>query len=222
MCTRISTDDTLRPYRKAWCRRSMRRSARRCRRAWPWTRPCSAVPTGHVLVCTAGANLPCGRANTSRTPGPGVVAWCRDHPNAAFIPAVATGHDTIFAWRCQGGVPQIGRQISDVDPRGFIANIGRCCRETNPCRPLRGAAGFDVEQHTCAILPAWPSPSICCWSPSAPLRGRRIALRRRKAVPAHCYNSAKFPARHSTRGRTASCHGSRGLNGRPIAVSGIW
>lgn len=76
---------------------------------------------GHVLVCTSGANLPCGRANIGRTPGPGVVAWCRDHPNAAVIPAVATGHDTIFAWRCQGDTPRIDRQALKVDQRGFVS-----------------------------------------------------------------------------------------------------
>jgi hypothetical protein len=75
---------------------------------------------GHVLVCTTGANLPCGSANTSRTPGFGVIAWCHDHPDAAFIPAVATGHDTIFAWRCQDGAPRIDRQLYKVDARGFV------------------------------------------------------------------------------------------------------
>jgi hypothetical protein len=75
---------------------------------------------GHVLVCTTGANLPCGQANTSRSPGPGAIAWCRDHPDAAFVPAVATGHDTIFAWRCQGGAPRIVRQVHTVEAHGFI------------------------------------------------------------------------------------------------------
>ena len=75
---------------------------------------------GRVLVCTAGANLPCGPANISRVPGPGAVAWCRDHPGAAFIPAVATGHDTIFAWACRNGAPRIARQVNAVDARGFV------------------------------------------------------------------------------------------------------
>src|ERR1700688_1948315 len=30
---------------------------------------------GRVMVCTAGADLPCGKANTSRTPGAGVMQW---------------------------------------------------------------------------------------------------------------------------------------------------
>jgi hypothetical protein len=75
---------------------------------------------GHVLVCTTGADLPCGPANTSRTPGPGAIAWCRDHPGAAFIPAVATGHDTIFAWRCQDRAPSIDRQVLAIDTHRFI------------------------------------------------------------------------------------------------------
>jgi hypothetical protein len=76
---------------------------------------------GRMLVCTTGANLPCGPANTSRTPGTGANAWCRDHPDTAFIPAVATGHDTIFVWRCQDGAARVVRQVQTVDARGFIA-----------------------------------------------------------------------------------------------------
>jgi hypothetical protein len=81
--------------------------------------------TGHVLVCTVGANLVCGRANTSRTPGRGQIDWCREHPNDAFSPAAAAGHDTIYAWRCNDGVSQIDRQTLDVDTRGFIVQNWR-------------------------------------------------------------------------------------------------
>jgi hypothetical protein len=76
---------------------------------------------GRVLVCTTGANLPCGPANTSRVPGPGAVAWCRDHSGAAFIPAFASRHDSIFAWECRNGAPRIARQVHAIDARGFIA-----------------------------------------------------------------------------------------------------
>lgn len=75
---------------------------------------------GRVLVCMTGANLPCGPANTSRVPEPGAVDWCRDHPGATFIPAVVTGHDTIFAWECRNGAPRVVRQVQAVDKRGFI------------------------------------------------------------------------------------------------------
>jgi hypothetical protein len=74
-----------------------------------------------VMVCTTGANLPCGKANTRRTPNTGMAQWCHDNSNAEFIPAVATGHDTIYAWRCHGGTPRIVRQTLHVDPRGFVA-----------------------------------------------------------------------------------------------------
>jgi len=53
-----------------------------------------------AMVCTAGANLPCGKANSQRTPTAGVARGCRDSPNADYIPAFVTGHDTIYAWRC--------------------------------------------------------------------------------------------------------------------------
>jgi hypothetical protein len=75
---------------------------------------------GHVAVCTMGANLPCGKANAAKTSA-GATAWCKDNPEADVVPAFATGHDTIYAWRCRGGVAEPVRQVSDVDPRGFLA-----------------------------------------------------------------------------------------------------
>jgi hypothetical protein len=77
---------------------------------------------GHVLVCATGANLPCGKADTERTSAGG-TQWCRDHPDASFIPAYATGHATIFEWRCRNGAPAIVRQNFEVDPRGFVAEF---------------------------------------------------------------------------------------------------
>jgi hypothetical protein len=78
---------------------------------------------GHVLVCTAGANLPCGKANTSRAPAEGETRWCRDNPDASSIPAVATGHDTIYEWSCHAGAPRIVRQTLHTDPRGFVSEF---------------------------------------------------------------------------------------------------
>ena len=83
---------------------------------------------GHVMVCTVGANLPCGKANTSREPGEGAVQWCHDNPAAEFVPAAATGHDTIYAWCCQGGAPRILRQPLHVDARGFVAEFWKVLR----------------------------------------------------------------------------------------------
>jgi hypothetical protein len=75
------------------------------------------------MVCTIGANLPCGRANASRTPDAGELQWCHDNPGSPLIPAVATGHATIYQWRCQASEPQIIRQSLHVDPRGFVAEF---------------------------------------------------------------------------------------------------
>ncbi len=121
VCARIGTDDTLRPIPESLVPavNALFGTSMPTRMAIDTT--VFRCASGRMLVCTTGANLPCGPANTSRMPGSGAVDWCREHPDAAFIPAVATGHDTIYAWRCQGGAPQIVRQTQAVDARGFIA-----------------------------------------------------------------------------------------------------
>lgn len=73
-----------------------------------------------ALACEAGANLPCGKANQSRTPGEGAVAWCHAHAGAD-LPTYVVGHDTLYAWRCDGGTPAPGRQLHSLDARGFIS-----------------------------------------------------------------------------------------------------
>lgn len=125
LCSRIGTDDTLRPIpielvsavnalfgTQLPARVVTASSVFRC-------------ASGRVFVCTTGANLPCGKVDTSRTPGIGAVQWCRDHPSAAFVPAAATGHDTLYQWECRSGRPEIARQISEVDSRGFVAQYWR-------------------------------------------------------------------------------------------------
>jgi hypothetical protein len=123
LCRRIGTADTTRPIPEALAPAvnaafGMRMPAR------------EAVDTtvfrcagGHVVVCTVGANRPCGKANTNRDPSAGVVQWCRDNPDTSLVPAVATGHDTIYQWRCHAGVPQMVRQTLQVDRRGFITEF---------------------------------------------------------------------------------------------------
>jgi hypothetical protein len=76
----------------------------------------------HVLVCTVGANLPCGKANTRRHL-PAADAWCAGHPGSGFIPMYVTGHDTIYAWRCDGPQAAIAKTVFQVDPRGFIRQV---------------------------------------------------------------------------------------------------
>ena len=79
---------------------------------------------GQVYACTVGANLPCQeRADVSRKPTPGMSDFCKDHPHAEAIPAVATGRATVYAWKCANGVPEVVRQFAQPDARGFLSNI---------------------------------------------------------------------------------------------------
>jgi hypothetical protein len=77
--------------------------------------------SGKVLLCATGANLPCGKANTS-TELPGTNDWCKENPNSAFIPMFVTGHDTIYEWHCEGTVAKPGKTIGVVDARGFFVD----------------------------------------------------------------------------------------------------
>ncbi len=76
---------------------------------------------GKVMLCNVGANLPCDKANLSKSL-PGAAAWCKDNPNSDFIPMAATGHDTIYNWRCANGSAVAGAPMSKVDARGFFVD----------------------------------------------------------------------------------------------------
>ena len=126
-CSRVETDDTLRTVPASLGSavngvfetrmppaEAARMTSYRCYR-------------GQVLRCTVGANLPCGKANVSRRL-PGADAWCRKNPNADVIPAAATGHDTIFEWRCAGRKATVAKQTGQVDARGFFKEYWKALR----------------------------------------------------------------------------------------------
>jgi hypothetical protein len=73
---------------------------------------------GRMLMCTAGANLPCSKADTAKQLT-AATHWCADNPDAAFIPAYVTGHDTAYQWSCHGGRAVPG-QAASLDDRGFF------------------------------------------------------------------------------------------------------
>ena len=75
---------------------------------------------GKLMGCVVGANLNCGKADMRRSSF-GATAWCRDHPGAADVPMVATGHDTIYAWSCKGRNAVPGKAIVKVDRQGYVA-----------------------------------------------------------------------------------------------------
>jgi hypothetical protein len=77
---------------------------------------------GTLLACFTGANLPCEKMNSARN-NPGAEQFCRDSPDADAIPAFATGHDTIYAYRCRSGKPEITGTVFKLDRRGFAAAL---------------------------------------------------------------------------------------------------
>ncbi len=73
-----------------------------------------------LLACTVGANLNCAKASTRRSL-PGASEFCRANANADNIPMAATGHDTIYAWRCVGRRAVATKVVVDVDREGYDA-----------------------------------------------------------------------------------------------------
>ena len=81
-------------------------------------------PDGRWLGCLTGANLNCGKADTSRT-NRGASWWCRHHPGALFVPLFASGHASIYAWACRGRRAVIARQVQRVDAEGYVVGAWR-------------------------------------------------------------------------------------------------
>jgi hypothetical protein len=121
LCKRVATDDRQRPITKDLVPAVNAAFATRMPPREATDSTVFRCVHGRVMVCTVGANLPCGKANSSRVPNPGIIQWCRENPDANFIPAAVTGHDTVYEWQCQAGAPHIVRQVLRVDPRGFVA-----------------------------------------------------------------------------------------------------
>ncbi len=71
------------------------------------------------MACWVGANLPCGKANTSKDL-PAASRWCETHANSDSIPLYVTGHDSIYSWRCAEGKAEAGAPVSNIDARGFF------------------------------------------------------------------------------------------------------
>jgi hypothetical protein len=77
---------------------------------------------GRLLACFTGANLPCSRMNTERE-NQGAAAYCRSNPDAPFVPAFATGHDSVHNYRCVAGRASIVGETFKLDSRGFAATL---------------------------------------------------------------------------------------------------
>jgi hypothetical protein len=55
----------------------------------------------------------------------GANAYCREHPGSDSIPMAATGHDTIYDWRCEGHRAVAGKANRAVDAQGYVADNWR-------------------------------------------------------------------------------------------------
>jgi hypothetical protein len=73
-----------------------------------------------ILLCTVGANLPCGKADT-RISIPAADEWCVTHRGAGSIPAFVVGHATVYDWKCDGTKAAAAGAVLHVDRRGFVA-----------------------------------------------------------------------------------------------------
>lgn len=74
-----------------------------------------------LKACYVGANLDCFKADKRRAL-PRATAWCRENPGSKGIPMSATGHDTIYAWSCNGRRAIAGKAVMAVDSQGYIAD----------------------------------------------------------------------------------------------------
>jgi hypothetical protein len=123
LCQGDTTDDTPRPIPDSLVPESVRLFGLE---AMPEEQVRSSTlyrcDAGRVLVCNLGANLPCGKANTSRDL-PAADAWCAENAGSDFIPMYVTGHDTIYRWHCNGTKAAISGEPLQVDRRGFIARL---------------------------------------------------------------------------------------------------
>lgn len=101
---------------------------------------------GKVVACNFGANIPCReKANTDKTPTPGMNDFCRANPNSDIIPLAVTGRATVYAWKCVNGTPTIDRQVTQPDAQGFLASFWRpvdppSSVPATPLMPTTGAA----------------------------------------------------------------------------------
>lgn len=128
-CAAVRDDDAVRPYEPA-LRTSL---VGAYRRLFPQAQSPPREDTlrqqagircmgGRLYACFTGANLPCARMNAARD-NSGAAQFCRSNPESEVVPMAATGHDTVFSYRCRAGRAVVTGQAVILDARGFATSL---------------------------------------------------------------------------------------------------
>jgi hypothetical protein len=128
-CAQVRSDDTVLPYDPS-LRAGLIRAYARLFPGAPTPPPEAQLKNGahircmngRLFACFTGANLPCGKMNTARD-NHGADEYCRANADVDVVPAFATGHDTIYSYRCAGGRPVIVEPTLTLDARGLAARL---------------------------------------------------------------------------------------------------
>lgn len=122
-CSQVGTDDQVRSIPKSLIPAARRTFGISTKTSDRLVQAGTAVRcmNGMALLCNYGANLVCAKADISRN-SPGAEEFCRENPDSIGVPMSATGHATIYEWKCVGPQPHIVGQVNQVDARGFIAD----------------------------------------------------------------------------------------------------
>ncbi|WP_198157552.1 hypothetical protein [Methylobacterium nodulans] len=120
-CAKVGNDDRVKPLPATLVQDARRAlDLRDMDNAWVRESTVYRCMSGYVWLCNHGANIPCTKADVRRT-SEGATQFCRENPGSDIVPMAATGHGTIYSWKCVGKKPRIVSSET-VDPRGFIAN----------------------------------------------------------------------------------------------------
>ncbi|TPI47630.1 hypothetical protein FJW05_11780 [Mesorhizobium sp. B2-9-1] len=129
LCRQVKNDDTVRPYSHALHAGTVKAFNKLFPQAKSapqeselTTQANYRCMNGKLLACFVGANLPCAKMNAARD-NPGADEFCRTNPNDDVVPAFATGHDAVYAYKCVGGKAVITGQPWALDKRGFAEKL---------------------------------------------------------------------------------------------------
>lgn len=78
---------------------------------------------GAVFICAVGANIPCDAKADQAKGNLGAKNYCRENPDAPFVPAYATGHNGLYEWSCSRGTAVRGKPSIKLDRRGYRTDV---------------------------------------------------------------------------------------------------